>query len=216
MTLTDLIQLVSLKLGEQTLFYPPEEVVSAGLNPAQRLLCLVYPLLLRTRYTWTVNADLPFIDLRQITDANSVIVGNRIRRVVRVILGDVSADTPVINAATGEYRELVATSIKRLAATNDWMAQKGEVRKYWLWGKLWLGLYKRPIDTTTVTIIFDAAPVPFSLVTPDQVPSVQSAYHPVIAEVAAGLLLQKEGKIEGERGLQKITQALNLKQGAAA
>ncbi len=211
MTLSDIQNLVALKLGEQSLFYPPEEITRSGINPAQRLMCLTYPLLLMQRATITVNVDLPFIDLRTVTDADGVILGNRIRRIRRVVMGDVRGDVPTRNAVTNELFELRETTvgaISRLA--NDWMSHRGLIRRYWTWGTYWIGLYKRPITTTTITIIYDA--VPAQLLFDMDNPQTQDVYHRRIAEIATGLLLVKEGNPQGERGLKRVADALQLQQ----
>lgn len=215
MTLAYLVQLVSLKLGEQTAFYPTEEIIRGGINVAQRLLCLTYPKLLRQRVTHTVNADLPFVDLRTLLDSGGVRIGNRIRKVHRVMLGDVSGDAPTRNAATDELRELRLATLEKLTYRPAWMQEKGQINYYWMWGRYWLGLYKRPIDTTTFTVIYNAVPTP--LVLDADVPDVQAAYHRDIAEIATGLLLAKEGDPQGVSGLRKILTALDLRvQGTAA
>lgn len=211
MTLSDIQQLVSLKLGEQNIFYTPEEITRSAINPAQRLMCLVHPDLIRQRVTVTVGVDLPIIDLRTLTDSAGVLIGNRIRRVDRVMLGDVSGATPVRNAVTGELQELRPTTVKTLSNyTNGWMAERGLVRNYWCWGPYWIGLYKRPITATTITVIFDV--VPAQLVSDGDTPQTQDVYHRVIAEIAAGLAVIKEGVPTGERGLAHVAQALKIPQ----
>jgi hypothetical protein len=172
MTLSELQQLVALKLGEQTIFYTPEEITRSGINPAQRLIGLLRPNLVRQRVTVAVGVDLPIIDLRTLTDSAGVLIGNRIRRIDRVMLGDVSGDTPVRNAVTGELQELRSTTIKALSNyTNAWMAERGMVRNYWQWGHYWLGLYKRPITATTITVVFDV--VPAQLDNAEDIPQIQ-------------------------------------------
>jgi hypothetical protein len=210
MTLGDIIQLVNLKLGEQSTFYTPSEIVAQGINPAQRLLCLAFPSLNYARSAITVTADQPFIDLRTLLDANSVPVGNRFRRVRRIALGDVTDDIANASATTGELRELHASAVKRLAARNNWLSQHGEVRKYWLWGRFWLGLYKRPIDSTTITVVYSAAPAPLVLEVPGGVPDIPAVYHATIADVATGLLLIKEGDPQATRGMERIRAALKM------
>ena len=215
MTLSDLQNLVALKLGEQSLFYPPEEITRSGLNPAQRLLCLTYPLILQQRVTVTVDPDLPFIDVRQVTGTDGVILGNRIRFVRRVVMGNVRADAPVHNAVTDELFELRETTVAALSRrANDWMSHRGIIRHYWKWGTYWIGLYKRPVTATTITVIYDA--VPAQLVFDTDEPQVQAVYHNVIAEIAAGLLLVKEGNPQGEQGLKRIAGALALQQQGVA
>lgn len=214
MTLSDIAQLVSLKLGEQSLFYPKDEIIRGGINPAQRLLCLAAPKLLRQRVTHTVNADLPFIDVRTLRDSDGILFGDRVKRVNRVILGDVSGDAPVRNTTGDDLLELRKMTLQRLMYTNDWMRQRSEVRRYWLWRKYWLGLYKRPIDSTTITVIVNATPA--ELVNDTDVPQMQAVYHREIAETATGLLLVKEGTPQGVQGLQRVGDSIQRVQGAAA
>ena len=159
----------------------------------------------------TVDADLPFIDLRQVLDTDGVILGNRIRTLRRVVMGNVSGDAPVHNAATDALHELRETTVQALSTrANDWMNKRGLIRHYWKWGTYWIGLYRRPIVATTVTFIYDA--VPKQLVFDADEPQVQEVYHRVIAEIATGLLLIKEGSPQGERGLARIGDALDLTQ----
>jgi len=122
MNLENIIQRVSLKLGEQTLFYSPEEIVSNGINPAQRLLCLAYPTLLQKRIAIPVAPDQVFIDLRQITPS--------MRRVQRVVLGDVAGDGSIPIAGTGELQRLLPTTLIRLAGFNDWMRRTGRTGRH--------------------------------------------------------------------------------------
>lgn len=217
MDLAAIRQLVSIRLGEQTAYYPPAEIDRSGINPAQRLLCLTYPALLRQRATMTVITDNPFIDLRTLQNAAGGTVGNRLRRVRRVMLGSVMADVPVRNATTDELRELRQTTVNAISnLSRQWLRKTDQPRYYYLWGPLWLGLYRRPIAATTITVIFDAAPNP--LVNDNDTPQVQEVYHRIIAEIAFGLLLVKEGNPQGVQGLRIIYEALGLarQQGAVA
>ena len=207
MTFSDIRQLVSSKLGEQTAFFPDAEVDRA-INCAQRLLCLRYPALLRNRATLTVNVDNPFIDLRTLQDASEGTIGNRLRRVRRVVMGSVMADIPVRNAVTGGLFELRSVGIRALACrARDWLRHQGDPRYYYLHGSVWLGLYPRPVVATTITVVFDAAPHP--LVDDADVPQVDSVYHRVIADIAFGLLLVKEGN---QRSLNLLVSALGIQQ----
>jgi hypothetical protein len=207
MTLSDIRELVLLKLGDQSRFYGAAEIDRSGVNPAQRLLCLYYPALLRQRATLTVNADVPFIDARTLQDAGGNTIGNRLRTIRRVVLGNVMADAPVRNAATDELKELRPITVPALISrTRDWLKDKGRVDYYWTYGPYWLGLYKRPLGETTVTVVFDAAPAP--LLQDSDVPQVQEAYHRVIADIAAGILMTKEGEPQGTLGVNKVQAAL--------
>lgn len=210
MTLSDIRELVLLKLGDQSTFYSGAEIDRNGINPAQRLLCLFAPALLRGRATLTLNADTPFIDLRTLQDSGGNTVGNRLRMVRRVVLGNVMADAPVRNTATDELRDLRRTTVPALMSrSRAWMRDKGEARYYWQYGPYWLGIYKRPIGETTVTVVYDAAPAP--LLADADVPQIQAVHHRVIADIAAGLLLAKEGEPQGVLGLQRVAEALGLK-----
>lgn len=209
MTLSDIRQLILLKLGDQSAFYSAAEIDRNGINPAQRLLCLFYPALLRGRATLTVNADVPFIDLRTLQDSSGNTIGNRLRLVRRVVIGNVMGDAPVRNAATDELRDLRRTTVPALMSrSRTWMRDKGQVRYYWQYGPYWLGLYKRPIGETTVTVVYDAAPAP--LLADDNVPDVQEVHHRTIADIAAGVLLAKEGEPQGTLGIQRIAEALGI------
>lgn len=204
MTLSDLYQRVNLKLGEQSLFYPQAEIIRGGLNPANRLLCLAHPALLQQRVLITVAPEEAFVDLRQ--------TSTRIRRVRRVVLGDMTGEQPVLNVATGEYRDLTSTSVGRLASQANWFTQRGTLDHYWQWGPFWLGFYRRPFAATTITVIFDATPTPFDEATMEQEPEIDTVHHPRIADIAAGLLLLKEGQPQASRGVQWIQHALSLPQ----
>ena len=200
-------QLVSLKLGEQTTFFKDAEVGRAT-NTAQRLLCLRFPALLHNRATLTVNTDNPFIDLRTLQDASGTTIGNRLRHVRRVVLGSVMADTPVRNVTTGTLFELRATNVQVLACrARDWLQHQGDPRYYYLHGPVWLGLYPRPIVATTITVMFSAVPAP--LVEDTDEPQIYEVYHRVIAEIAFGLLLVKEGN---QRSVNLLVSALGIQQ----
>lgn len=212
MNTAQLIQYTSLKLGEQNAFYPSEEIVVSGLNPAQRLLCLAHPRVLVQRLVFTVGTEQPFIDLRRIQDSSGNVVGNHIRTIQRVLLGDVTTDPATSSTTTGELSRLRSSTLAALVAQKNWLRQRGEIRRYWQWGKVWFGVYKRPVVDTTITLIYEAIPTVLSINDLTASPSVQDVYHTTIAEVAAGLLLVKEGAPQGQRGLQMVVQALQITQ----
>ncbi len=210
MTLSELITRVQQKLGSQTTFYTDAEIVVNGINPAQRLMCLVHPPLNYIRTTLTVTADQAFIDLRTLLDGSLAIIGNRFRSIRRVTLGTVTGNLATNTVATGELQKLDHATVKRLSARNDWMALRGLVRKYWLWGPYWLGLYERPIASTTITILYAAAPAPLVITSLSASPDIAAVYHPVIAEIATGLLIMKEGNPQTARGLARIRSGIDF------
>lgn len=210
MTLGQIITLVEQKLGSQTTFYTDAEIVVNGINPAQRLMCLAYPPLNYIRTALTVTADQAFIDLRTLLDGSSAIIGNRFRSIRRVVLGTVTDDVATVTAATGELQKLEYATIKKLAGRNDWMSMHGLVRKYWLWGPYWLGLYQRPVASTTITIVYTAAPAPLVIGSLAALPDIPAVYHPVIAEIATGLLIMKEGNPQTARGMTRIKAGMDF------
>ena len=204
MTLGEILQRIRVELGEQSTFYPEPEIVESGVNPAQRLLCLAYPMLLQKRVVLSVAPEQIFTDLRQITPT--------IRRINRVVLGDVTANNAQLSATTGELKRLLPTHLHRLAGMNDWIAHRGKTKNYWLFGPFWFGLYRRPMDTLTLTLIYDAMPTKLVLEEEDALPDISSVYHPSLIDVAVGLLLQKEGAPETTRGMMRITETLKALQ----
>lgn len=209
MNLGAIIEQVKHKLGDQTTFYTDVEIVDHGINPAQRLMCLAYPTLNLVRTAVTITTDQPIIDLRELLDG-ATIIGNRFRKVRRVSLGDITADLATPTAATGELQKLEQTTVQRLAGRNNWLSLRGEVRQYWMWGQYFLGVYKRPIASTTLTIVYSAAPAPLALATPTGVPAIPAVYHPVIAEIATGLLITKEGDPQTTRGMTRVKMGLSF------
>ena len=200
MLLGEILERVRVELGGQTTFYPAQEIIESGINPAQRLICLAYPLLLQKRLAMSVNPDQVFNDLRLLTPT--------IRRVNRVVLGDVTEENAAPTSTTGELGRLRQTTVGRLAGRRDWIAHQGITTHYWMHGAYWLGLWRRPMDVLTITVIYDAIPAVLSIEDLHQLPDLSAVYHPTIAAVAAGLLLLKEGAPETTRGLARMTEAL--------
>jgi len=202
MTTFELLQRQQQHLGEQTAFYTDSELLVNGLNPALRLLCLARPTLLRQRQAITITADLPFYDLRQL--------GSRIVRLHRVVVGTITGDDLTADATTGRIGDLTPISVLKLAASQAaWLKQQGPAEHYWEW-RDWLGIFPRPATAMTVTIIYDALPTALTLETPDTVPDLAAVYHPLIAEMAAGLVRVKEAGVEGQRGLATVARLLGL------
>lgn len=204
MTLTDLINRVWLKLDENTLFYPAAEVVLSGINPAMRLIAYVRPLTQRTLMTFapeTLVRDLR-LDLP------------RCWQIQRVVLGDATGDTAGGSAQT--YRHLEPTTMLRLQWRRDWLQLRGTPTHYWVWGDHWFGVYKRPRVTTSLTVVHAALPAPFAVtdltLNPSPTPQLAVSQHPLIADVATGLLLFKESAAQIERAQVLLGQVLSREQ----
>lgn len=195
-TVQELIDQAWEVLGENATFYPPDDVILNGINPAQRLLCLMRPDLLRSRVTVTLIPGQIFIDLRQ--------EAPRAWDIVRVTVGDVTGDTPVAN--DGALYDLTPTSLKQLSRRRDWWTHIGRVAHYWRHGRHWLGIYRRPVASTTVTVVARAMPTAFRRDQVDGVPDLAVSWHTTIATVAAALLLIKEGTTEIQKALRMLTE----------
>jgi len=201
MNTAELITRVQTKLGANTRLYPDEEVVESGLNPALRLLCVFRPDALITRVTVALVAEQLTVDLRQVMP--------RAWHIRRVMLGTITGDDITRVAATGEFRDLRPVSLHQLFYRRRWLAEVGTPQYYFLWGAFLLGVYRRPVTATTLTIEARAVPLPLTVATPTAVPEIQEVYHPLLSDVAEALLLMKEGVIEIEKAGAVLSTALN-------
>lgn len=192
MTGFDLVQRIWARLGANPTFYPQNEVMRSGINPAMRLLCLLKPEALVQRVTTTVLAEQLFIDLRE--------VSSRCARLDRVVLGDVTTDAPT-RTPYGELHDLLPTSLDKIAWQREWFKQRGTPHYYYLHGRHWLAVYKRPQADRTLTLVYRAIPTAFTANTMSNTPELAEAWHPVIADVGTALLLLKEGSTQVEKAL---------------
>ena len=183
-------------LGENSAFYPQAEVILNGINPAQRLLCLMRPDLLVQRTTVSLVANQVFIDLRQ--------EAPRAWEIMRVVVGDVTGDTPVLS--NGQLHDLTPTGLKQLSRRRDWWRHIGLLKHYWRHSRHWLGIYRRPLAAYTLTLVYRAIPTAFRRDQFDGVPDVAVAWHTAIPKVSAALLLLKEGSAEISKAMQMLTE----------
>jgi hypothetical protein len=198
-TLTELIQRVSLKLDENTAYYPRSDIVLSGINPAMRLLAMMRAPLPR-RVAATLGAERVTIDLRE--DAP------RCWKLRRVVLGDITSEDPSVSGIA--YRSLDYASLAGIAWQRTWFLKEGTPTHYWRFGGHWLGIYKRPVVATTITLIFDALPLPYTV---DDItnngslePELGDIWHSVIADVAFALLIIREGVGETEKAQSILSQ----------
>jgi hypothetical protein len=181
-----------------TVFWTPEEIFLNGLNPAQRLLVLLKPMLLTQRVPVSLVADEVFIDLR--------VVAPRAMRIQRVALGDVTTEEPVLTQ--GREGDLRHTTLATLRGQRDWFRlRRGFPTHWYTHGLYWVCPWPRSTQALTMTLVFSAMPTPLEVVVPSQIPDLPVQFHPVIADVAIELLRCKEGAGEIEQaidGLGKI------------
>jgi hypothetical protein len=206
MNLTELLTHTYAKLDDNNLFFEPAAVLSNGINPAMRLITYSKPALLTRRVPATVTGEIATLDLRT--------VAPRSWQLARVVLGDVTTEDPAVSGT--EYRKLDPTTLESIQWQRDWFNRRGQVTRYWRWGDHWLGFWKRPIVSTTVTLIFRAIPLAFTtddqFVNPSPEPELPAAWHPLIPDIAMALLIIKEGTVQTEKAQQILTQTFGQEQ----
>ena len=199
MTGSDLLQRIWDHLGGNTTFYVEEEVIVNGINPAMRLLCLLKPELLTQRVAVTVSAEQSFVDMRESAPRHWILQ--------RVVLGTMTGDTPT-KTAYGEFAGLPYMSLGHLNARSDWFKQRGPIQGYYRHGRFHLGVYKRPEAERVITLVFRAVPTAFDTNTmSSSSPAFADVWHPLVGDVAAALLLLKEGNVQIEKARGMLTQA---------
>lgn len=189
-----LIDRAQQRLGRFVTYYPSEELVLNGLNPAQTLLCLLDPTLLTRRVAVSLAAGASFIDLR--------VVMPRQISIQRIVLGDVTADDPT--RSLGQVKHLNYTDRVSLSWRRDWWRHTGVPSQWYLHGRALVGLYRRCIDALTLTLIGQVVPTPFEVDTQGAVSELPIALHPLISDLGACLVLIKEGTVEAQRALSTL------------
>jgi len=195
MTVNEILQRIGEKLGTFE-FYTQAEMIANGLNPAQRLLCLLKPDALTQRTTVTLAANEVFVDLRQ-----AAIQAWQIRRVV---LGTITGEDA--GRSNGEFRDILPASLNWLTGRRDWFTKAGSVERYARYGRFWLVFYKRPVQSETITLVYRGVPTAFTTTSLASSPDVQTSYHPLLAEIATALLLCKEGITETDKAVRILSE----------
>ena len=197
-TVNELIDQVWIVLDQNSTFYPPAEVIRSGINPAQRLLCLLRPDLLTHRLPITLVAGQMVIDLRQ--------EAPRLWAIRRVTLGNVSVDPPV--KSNRQLHDLTPIGLNTLQRKRAWWLHEGPMENYWRHGREWLGVYRRSVLAETITLVYRAMPTAFRDDQLDGEPDIAEIWHTTIARVAAALLLMKEGGGEIDKALLLLQETL--------
>lgn len=194
-TMAELAEQVYLHLENRAL-YPLSEVYANGLSPSMRLLCLLDKSLLTQRVAVTLPAYSLVIDLRAVMP--------RTHQVLRVVLGDATTE---VQARTGShFTPLVPTTRERLALLHPaWLKTVRVPSKWFMLGRHLLCCWPRPMTDMVVTLISAVVPTAASVNAQSVAPDIDVAQHPLVADIAAGLLMVKEGAGEAERAVQMLS-----------
>lgn len=202
MNLADIINAIWLKLDENHAYYPEEEVITNGINPAMRLLTLLHPTLNTQRVLVSVGPGNPFVDLR--------VAAPRCITLTRVVVGDATAAVPAISGT--DYRVLWPATLDAVVWQRDWFQRQGVPNRYWQWGHHWIGVYPRPFVDVDITLIFNALPLPFTIndvtTQPSPEPEMTASWHSAIIDVGFALLLVKQGAVETEKAAAILSDTL--------
>jgi hypothetical protein len=184
---------------ENRALYPTEEALLNGVNPAMRLLCLMDHMLHTERVAVSLAARRLTVDLRQ--------VAARSHRVLRVLLGDATADTPALTL--GQFAPLLPITRERLACLYpDWLRTVGVPSRWFLLGRHFVCVWPRPMAPVTLTLVCATVPPAAALATLASSPALDESQHAVIADLATPLLLYKEGAGEADRAVQQLRMRL--------
>lgn len=197
MTLAELVELTREKLGGSAAFYPQDLVVTF-LQYAQNVLSLSPQYRVRARAAYTLVAGELLIDMRALLP--------RYLSTRRVILGTVA--TEVASRSLGLVQPLFRTTLPALAARPRWLEVQDVPRQWFPHGKTLIGLWPRPTTSTTVTAVVNSLPTPFDVNNLEAESDIAASNHGFLSDVATGLLLLREGTLEGEKGVQMFQRAL--------
>jgi hypothetical protein len=180
-----------------SVYWPFPEVVDNGLNPAQRLLCLLKPDLVTLRTLVTQNVDEPLIDLR--------VKAPKAWRLQRVVLGDVTLTPPAPVPTQGRLGDLRKVSLASLRGQRDWMTRFAPTPTHWYThGLSLIGTWPRNTRSVTLTLVYAAVPTALSWSVLTQEPDLPTQWHPVISDLAANFLMLKEGRGECQQAIQQM------------
>lgn len=199
MTGFELIELMQQRLGDSgSRVYYTESICLRFLNFAQAFLATLPQFTIRARTATTITGLSCFVDLRTVIPRHLALT--------RVMLGNVV--TQQESLAYGVTRRLHRITLDALAARRNWIAALGVPRLYCLHGATLLGVYPRPTADTVITLVARTLPAPYTAGTLGQECEHQSSTHSQIADVSTGLILLREGTIEGSKGVGMLAQVL--------
>jgi len=204
MNTQELVDRTYQKLGiGQRVFWTESETVDNGLNPAQRLLCLLRPDLYTRRTLIQRGVDEPLIDLRSAAPSAW--------RPQRIALGDVTLTPPVPVPTQGRLGDLRKISLASLRGQRDWMTRLAPTPTHWYThGLSLIGTWPRHTQPVTLTLVYAAVPTALSWSVLTQEPDLPTQWHPVLSDLAANLLMLKEGKGECQQAVQQMETILKV------
>lgn len=195
-SMAELAEQIYTHLDNNRPLYPLAEVYANGISPALRLLCILDKSLLTQRVSVTLPAYSFVIDLRTVMP--------RAHQVLRVVLGD--ATTEVQTRTVSHFTPLVPTTRERLALLHPaWLKTVRVPSKWFMLGRNLLAIWPRPMTDMVVTLISAVVPTAASVNDQDVAPDIDVAQHPLVADIAAALLMCKEGAGESERAVQMLS-----------
>lgn len=197
-TTAELIDMTYERLGRNFAFWTRREVVLNGLNPAQNLLTLLDRSLFVFRRPVELVAGQAFINLQASVP--------RILLVRRVVIGRVPSE--VVTSSNEEFRPLRQTSFESLRLRENWFAAPGLIQSWFPYGRHMVGLFRRPMADTTLTLVGQEMPRALDVNEPRLESQLPEMLHPVIADLAVPFLLIKEGMVETQRALQIFAERL--------
>lgn len=194
----EIIDLMQQRLGDVSRAYYETRICMTFLNYAQNFMALLPQYALLKRTATTIGAHGCFIDLR--------VAIPRYLKIRRVVLGNVATQQEVFTF--GETRRMYPISLKALAVRRQWIAEEGIPRHYFLVGATLIGVFPRPSSDTVITIMTTTLPTEYTMNTLMAECELQPSSHQVVVDVATGLMLLREGTVEGQKGVAMLAQVL--------
>lgn len=203
MNVSQLVSKTYAKMENNTTFWTREEVILNGLNPAQRLLMLYKPELIVTKTTISLSEDQCFYDLR--TSGTNLLV-----RLQRVIVGDATTDP--VTPSQGRFYRLRTATINGLRTKGDWLKKRAPYPTHYArYGMFWLVIYPRQSLSHTLTLIANAIPAALGtgLESGNTEVDIPESWNNLLPEIAAALLLLKEGAGESSESIRMLSSILS-------
>ncbi len=194
MTTADLIEAVFQRL-ENRAAYTATEIVRSGLNPALTLFALVHAAASIGRVVVTLPAESSFLDLRDVFP--------QVARLTAITRGQVRTDRPRASLAPMvPLLPMEGATLGRIYPR--WIMRRGIPQRWWMMGLSLVGITPRPVADCVLTLTGRMRASSLAVDDPHRPPEIDVGWHPVLAEIAAQLVLVKQGAGEAERALQHL------------
>lgn len=194
MTTEELMNLAYEHLDQDRVRYPPAEMILSGLNPAQDLIALLTRRLRHT-HVYTLPRHSGYLNLLDLCPSAV--------RVERVVHGDQGADR--LTPGFDQLNPLEPTTLEALSGTRpEWFQQTGVPKRYYLHGRMLMGIWPRPSEDCTLTLTLAVVPTPLSPHDTARASELREVDHELISDVAHCLLLVKEGAVELDKAFGRL------------